>query len=109
MRGAPVRKIVILILFILAGTLRAGEADAVKAKTAELEFAALYDVGAAAAVDKKWGEAEKEFDAPTKGLGDNDHPKKAVAQVLLNKAREMNKQQQAQAAALATAHELLRL
>jgi hypothetical protein len=109
MENAPMRTFTLTIFFLASTLIGAGEADAAKAKTAELEFTALYDAGAAAAVEKKWSEAEKKFDAALKALGDNDHPKKAVAQVLLNKARDESKKQQAQAAALGTADELLRL
>ena len=93
-----------LVLAVLAAGARSAEpaADEAKAKAA---FEAAYEAGTAAGIEKKWAEAEKQFDAALKALGDLPHAKKAVAQALRAKSRDMLKQD----AALATAAELLRL
>ncbi|MCY3022963.1 MAG: hypothetical protein NTW87_28635 [Planctomycetota bacterium] len=94
------------VVLLVALTAPAGEAeqtgDEAKAKAA---FEAAYDAGTAAAIKKDWSAAEKQFDAAIKALGDLPHAKKAVAQVLLAKARDMAKQE----GALVAAAELLRL
>jgi hypothetical protein len=87
---------------VLCGANARGAEDEAAAKAA---FEKAYEAGAAAAIEKKWAEAEKQFDAALKALGDNPHAKRAVAQVLLNKARDMNKQE----SSLTAAAELLRL
>lgn len=70
-----------------------GEAN--KPDDAKAAFEAAYEKGTAAAVEKKWADAEKQFEAALKALGDESHPKKAVAQVLLTKARGENAKTQA--------------
>jgi len=99
-------KLSLAFLFLPGAGLHAAEpgqaAEEAKAKSA---FEAAYEAGAAAAIDKKWGEAAKDFDAALKALGDSQHPKKAVARVLLEKARGMAKQDEA----LDAAAELLKL
>ena len=105
------RKVDLLLAAFCALTLSAasfcGEAN--KPDDAKAAFEAAYEKGAAAAIEKKWAEAEKQFDAALKALGDVGHPKKAVAQVLLNKAREGAKAQEKEQSALVTADELLKL
>jgi len=86
----------LLCAALLSAPAAAGEAgqpaDEASAKAA---FEVAYEAGTAAAIAKKWGDAAKLFDAALKALGDYQHPKKAVAVVLLNKAREVAKQENA--------------
>ncbi|HYG77133.1 MAG TPA: hypothetical protein VEK08_19165 [Planctomycetota bacterium] len=82
-----------------------GEAEKQDASKAVAAFEAAYELGAKAAQEKKWALAEKQFDAAIRALGETAHPKKAVAQILLTKARENAKQE----TTLAAADELLRL
>lgn len=69
-----------------------GEAD--KPAEAKAAFEAAYEKGTAAAGEKRWADAEKNFESALKALGEEAHPKKAVAQVLLAKSRENAKTQE---------------
>jgi len=99
---------ILVLAFLLpsGASLQAAEAgpaaDEAKAKS---DFEAAYEAGAAAAIGKKWAEAAKHFETALKALGDLPHPKKPVARVLLDKARNMAKREEA----LDTAAELLKL
>jgi hypothetical protein len=81
-----------LCAFAVSFTAFSGEAD--KPAEAKAAFEAAYEKGTAAAGEKRWAEAEKNFEAALKALGEEAHPKKAVAQVLLTKSRENAKAQE---------------
>ncbi len=90
------------ITLLLAAAAGGAFGEEAKART---EFEVAYEAGAVAASEKKWDVAEKKFDEALKAIGEADHPKKAVAKLLLDKAREQNKQQNA----TLVADELLKL
>jgi len=77
----------------------ANGAEAGKTDEAKAAFEAAYAKGTAAAVEKNWIEAQRQFETALTALGDETHPKKAVAQVLLAKACENAKTQALEIAA----------
>lgn len=70
-----------------------------------LLFEKRYNFGATAVLDRNWVDAQRHFEAALAALGQRDHIKKQVAQILAKKAQDESKKQRA----LFTANELLRL
>ena len=64
----------------------AAPVSAQAAAEARKSFEANYDAGTAAVLEKKWTVARLKLAQALKDLGEQDHPNKTSAQVLLNKA-----------------------
>ncbi|HYF50263.1 MAG TPA: hypothetical protein VEJ63_12710 [Planctomycetota bacterium] len=90
---------------ILAFVLCAQVFSADPTPEAKAAFEAAYAAGGTAVAEKKWAVAAVKFEEALKAIGDADHANKAVAKVLLDKAKDMAKKQEG----LHTADELLRL
>lgn len=76
-----------VILFCAILVRVACAAEDVPRRALEL-FAEAYDLGTAAVKERNWADANLYFATALKALGDNDHPKKDVAEILLRKGRE---------------------